>query len=162
MIQRKSPIAQLTGDATVTIASFVLMIDNRNFGFRIGVFVRLLHALCMIIKCRSGKLCYFKQQFELEFLPQLYNHLRFFAGVARFPKPRLASFLGTHSPLEVAAPLPANLLPPLLATLSVGLCCLGRGAQFESLPGLPSNISAPNPVFYGGYLLQIAAKSLYS
>ena len=34
----------------------------------------------------------------------------FSAGVARFPKPRLASFLGRHSPLATADSLLSNLL----------------------------------------------------
>ena len=71
----------------------------------------------------------------------------FFAlGVARLPKPRLASFLGIL-PLHAAAELlPADLLlPPLAAALADGPCCCGHAVRWRTLPDLRSDRFVPNP-----------------
>ena len=51
-----------------------------------------------------------------------------YAGVARLPKLRLASFLGSHSPHADAALLPADLFLLSSAPSLAGLCCHGLGA----------------------------------
>ena len=67
----------------------------------------------------------------------------FCAGVARLPKPRLAIFLGSHSPHATAGLLPADLLLPLSAVSLGDQCCRGRAVRRQGLPTLPPDRFAP-------------------
>ena len=83
----------------------------------------------------------------------------FCAGVARLPKPRLAVFLGIHSPLLIAALLPGDLLLPSLAAFSAFLCFLVHGVLLQTLLDPLSNRFAPNSVYDDDCIRQIVGLS---
>ena len=133
----------------------ILTKDGQHFHSEIDLHdeVNDYNSIRSIIPCQGVSAVYLDDDGDSEICPCV-----FCAGVARLPKPRLASFLGNRSPHATAGLLPADLLLPASATaLADGPCCRVRAVRWRNLPVLPPDRFAPNPEFGNGYLPQIFA-----
>ena len=137
-------------DTAITIPSFIFVVYGCDFCFDSFIFVWVVPLLQMIVESCTGQLSDLQQDSQRKFPPQFWITCVFSAGVARFPKPRLASFLGKHSLHEVSALLPVGPPQPLSVVFWVGLYFHILDVQWYTLLVLLSGRFVPSLVPAGG------------